>query len=138
MRGPEGAERHHVEVALEALEFGRLAVRPVVPAVRRVMSGDLARLEIQNVESFLRGGLRNVEYRERILLGKNRLVRNLDGALNRRHRRAERLRLLQEGIELARPGGGKWERRHQRKQCRRQRSTQVRPHRNLSFWPKTS
>ena len=99
-RGLERAERHHVEVFLEALELDRLGVRPVGSAVRRIMRRGLSRFEVQKIKSLVRRRLRNVEHREHVFLRKGRLMRDRNGARHRGHRRVQRLGLLQDRIAV--------------------------------------
>ena len=54
MGGLKRAERHHVEITLEALEFGGFCIRSVGPAMGRIMRGDLARFKIKEIKSFVR------------------------------------------------------------------------------------
>src|SRR6516164_10408388 len=104
MRGLKRAERHHIQVFLETFEFGRLCVRSIGSSMCRIVGDGLTRVEIQDEESFRRRRLGNVEYRERVFFRKERLTRDRDGALDRRHRRAESLGLRKKQIEFA--GGG--------------------------------
>ena len=53
MRGLERAERHHVQIFLEALKFDRFRVWSIGPSMRRKMGGHLAGFEIQEIKSFV-------------------------------------------------------------------------------------
>ena len=53
MSGFKRAQRHHVQVRLEAFKFDGFCVGSIVSSMGRVVGGDLTCFEIQNVESFL-------------------------------------------------------------------------------------
>src|SRR5207248_11104438 len=91
-------ERHHVQVFLETLELNGSRIGSVRSPVRRIMGSDLTGFEVEEIESLIGRRLRNIENRQRVFLGKNRLARDCNSTRKRGHRRAEGLRLLQKRI----------------------------------------
>ena len=106
MSGFKRAQRHHVQVIMEALKFDGSCAGPIFSSMGRVVGGDLTRFEIQNVNLFLADGCEISKTASTSFILKNRLVRDLNGALNRGHGSAEDLSLLQKGIEFVRPCRG--------------------------------